>query len=71
MHLRIDNIMPYLFKSICEALIIGHCRNIGHVEKLHRDDSGLFQYAEIAPSATISLLDYVFVVSAGATEEAP
>ncbi|MCK4563530.1 MAG: rod shape-determining protein MreC [Verrucomicrobia bacterium] len=45
--------------------------HIGYVEKVHRDASGLFQSAEIAPSATISLLDYVFVVSAGATEEAP
>lgn len=37
--------------------------HIGYIIKVHRDDSGLFQSAEIAPSATVSLLDYVFVVS--------
>jgi cell shape-determining protein MreC len=37
---------------------------MGYVVKVHRDDSGLYQYAEIAPSATVSLLDYVFVASA-------
>ena len=43
--------------------------HIGYVVKVHQDKSGLFQYAEIAPSATVSLLDYVFVVSAAAEEE--
>ena len=38
--------------------------HIGYIVKVHQDKSGLFQYAEIAPSATVSLLDYVFVVSA-------
>jgi rod shape-determining protein MreC len=38
--------------------------HIGYVVKAEKDKSGLFQYAEIAPSATISLLDYVFVVAA-------
>lgn len=38
--------------------------HMGYVVKVHRDDSGLYQYAEIAPSATVSLLDYVFVASA-------
>ena len=38
--------------------------HIGYVVKVHQDDSELFQYAEIVPSATVSLLDYVFVVSA-------
>ncbi len=37
--------------------------HIGYVEKVYRDDSGLFQYAEIIPRATGGLLDYVFVVS--------
>jgi rod shape-determining protein MreC len=37
--------------------------HIGYVEKVHRDKSGLFQYAEIIPSATVGLLDYVFVVT--------
>lgn len=37
--------------------------HIGYVVKVQRDDSGLYQYAEIAPSATVSLLDYVFVAS--------
>jgi rod shape-determining protein MreC len=38
--------------------------HIGYIVNVYPDDSGLFQYAEIAPSATISLLDYIFVVSA-------
>ncbi len=37
--------------------------HIGYVEKVYRDDSGLFQYAEIIPRASAGLLDYVFVVS--------
>lgn len=37
--------------------------HIGYVDQVHRDDSGLFQYAEIIPRATVGLLDYVFVVS--------
>jgi rod shape-determining protein MreC len=45
--------------------------HIGYIVKVHRDDSGLFQYAEIAPSATVSLLDYVFVVSDANTEVTP
>ena len=45
--------------------------HIGYIEKVHRDESGLFQYAEIAPSATISLLDYVFVVSDATPEVKP
>jgi len=43
--------------------------HIGYIVKVHQDDSGLFQYAEIAPSATVSLLDYVFVVSTDAGVE--
>jgi len=45
--------------------------HIGYIVKVHQDPSGLFQYAEIAPSATVSLLDYVFVISADATEVTP
>ena len=45
--------------------------HIGYVVKVHRDGSGLFQYAEITPSATVSLLDYVFVVSASDAEVEP
>lgn len=37
--------------------------HIGYIEKVYKDDSGLFQYAEIIPRATVGLLDYVFVVS--------
>ncbi len=37
--------------------------HIGYVDKVYRDDSGLFQYAELVPRATVGLLDYVFVVS--------
>jgi rod shape-determining protein MreC len=37
--------------------------HIGYIDKVYRDDSGLFQYAELIPRATVGLLDYVFVVS--------
>jgi rod shape-determining protein MreC len=37
--------------------------HIGYVNKVYKDDSGLFQYAEIVPRATVGLLDYVFVLS--------
>ncbi len=42
--------------------------HIGYVEKVYRDKSGLFQYAEIIPRATVGLLDYVFVVSEAGKE---
>jgi rod shape-determining protein MreC len=45
--------------------------HIGYIVKVEKDDSGLFQYANLAPSATVSLLDYVFVVSDAATEVTP
>lgn len=45
--------------------------HIGYVEKIYRDDTGLFQYAEILPRATVGLLDYVFVVSDAREETAP
>ncbi|MCF7818565.1 MAG: rod shape-determining protein MreC [Kiritimatiellales bacterium] len=45
--------------------------HIGYIEKVYRDQSGLFQSAEIAPRATIGLLDYVFVVSDPALEVKP
>jgi rod shape-determining protein MreC len=45
--------------------------HIGYVVKVHRDSSGLFQYADIAPSATVSLLDYLFVVSESGEEAVP
>ena len=37
--------------------------HIGYVTEVYQDDTGLYQYAEIIPSATAGLLDYVFVVS--------
>ncbi|HSR87983.1 MAG TPA: rod shape-determining protein MreC, partial [Pontiella sp.] len=37
--------------------------HIGYVNKVYKDASGLFQYAEIVPRATVGLLDYVFVLS--------
>lgn len=37
--------------------------HIGYIAAVQRDDSGLFQYAEVTPSAAVSLLDYLFVVS--------
>ena len=43
--------------------------HIGYIKQVHRDDSGLYQYAEIVPRATGGLLDYLFVV--GNAEEAP
>lgn len=45
--------------------------HIGYVEKVYRDSSGLFQYAELIPSATVGLLDYVFVVSHADPEDEP
>lgn len=39
--------------------------HIGYIEKVHRDNSGLFQHAELVPRATVGLLDYVFVVAVG------
>ena len=44
---------------------------IGYVEKVYTDESGLFQSAEIIPSATIGLLDYIFVVTDEEREMAP
>ena len=44
--------------------------HIGYVEKIYRDTSGLFQYAEIIPRATVGLLDYVFVVAEARQEPA-
>jgi rod shape-determining protein MreC len=37
--------------------------HIGYVENVYKDDSGLFQHAEIVPRATVDLIDYVFVVT--------
>jgi rod shape-determining protein MreC len=42
--------------------------HIGYVVKVHKDDSGLYQYAEIAPRSTVNLLDYVFVISTPSAE---
>jgi len=45
--------------------------HIGYIVKAEKDRSGLFQKAQIAPSATVSLLDYIFVVSDASGEVAP
>lgn len=45
--------------------------HIGYVNKVETDESGLFQYAEIIPSATAGLLDYVFVVAPSPRKEQP
>jgi rod shape-determining protein MreC len=45
--------------------------HIGYISKIHSDESGLFQSAEIAPRATIGLLDYVFVISDSTAEAKP
>ena len=42
--------------------------HIGYVDNVYRDESGLFQSAEIIPRATVGLLDYVFVVVPSARE---
>jgi cell shape-determining protein MreC len=42
--------------------------HMGYVNKVYKDDSGLFQYAEIVPRATVGLLDYVFVLSSAEQE---
>jgi rod shape-determining protein MreC len=36
--------------------------HIGYITSIQRDESGLFQQAEITPLPTIGLLDYLFVV---------
>lgn len=36
--------------------------HIGYINKIRTDESGLFQDAEVIPTATVGLLDYVFVV---------
>jgi len=43
--------------------------HIGYVNKVSADDSGLYQNAEVIPSATVGLLDYVFVLSSTKQEE--
>lgn len=45
--------------------------HIGYVVRVHRDKSGLYQYADIVPSATVSLLDYLFVVAEESGEATP
>jgi rod shape-determining protein MreC len=37
--------------------------HIGYISEIHQDESGLYQYAEVIPRATVGLLDYVFVLS--------
>jgi rod shape-determining protein MreC len=37
--------------------------HIGYIEKIYKDESGLYQSARIIPRATAELLDYVFVIS--------
>ncbi len=44
--------------------------HIGYIEKVYQDESGLFQYADVIPRATVGLLDYVFVVSDTGVEAA-
>ena len=45
--------------------------HIGYVSAVHRDESGLYQSAEIIPRATAGLLDYLFVVTDAGKEPAP
>jgi len=45
--------------------------HIGYVERVFRSPSGLYQEAEIVPSAVAGLLDYVFVVAAPREGEEP
>lgn len=37
--------------------------HIGYISEIYRDESGLYQFAEVIPRATVGLLDYVFVIS--------
>ena len=37
--------------------------HIGYIKEIYKDKSGLYQYAELVPRATSSLLDYLFVVN--------
>lgn len=43
--------------------------HIGYVNKVEPDESGLYQNAEVIPTATVGLLDYVFVLSSTRQEE--
>ena len=45
--------------------------HIGYIVQTRTDRSGLYQNAQVAPSATVSLLDYVFVISDAPEEELP
>lgn len=45
--------------------------HIGYISSLKTDHSGLYQYAEIVPSAAVGLLDYVFVVTETDRKAAP
>ncbi len=45
--------------------------HIGYIVQTEKDRSGLYQNAQVAPSATVSLLDYVFVISDAPEEELP
>ncbi len=45
--------------------------HIGYIVHAKKDRSGLYQNAQVAPSATVSLLDYVFVISDAPGEELP
>lgn len=45
--------------------------HIGYIVDVDRDSAGLYQSAELAPSATEGLLDYVFVVASDTGEVVP
>jgi rod shape-determining protein MreC len=45
--------------------------HIGYINQVEMDDSGLYQYAQVIPSATAGLIDYVFVVLPSEREDSP
>ena len=45
--------------------------HIGYINRVKKDDSGLFQYAQVIPSATVGVIDYVFVVLPSSREVSP
>lgn len=44
--------------------------HIGYINEVERDESGLYQRAQIIPRATVGMLDYVFVVPTSTREVA-
>jgi rod shape-determining protein MreC len=44
---------------------------IGYVEDVYKDDSGLYQHADVVPKADLGVLAYVFVVTEASEQSRP